>query len=117
MVLFQTPVKNSHIEVGLLMTVWKGLKSPKPHAGEVPVQSCVAFRAVQLSPSDDLGKEWEADWHSVAWVVRLEGLITILDVEESASFAVFFDIFAVHSSLCVIFVSVLPLLQSYEVKM
>ena len=53
-VLFTLPCdsKDAKIELGMLMTVWRGIKQPRPHSGEVNVASCVAFRAVQLEMVD-----------------------------------------------------------------
>ena len=43
---------NAGIELGFILTSWRGIKSPKVHAGEVNVNSCVAFRAVALDLVD-----------------------------------------------------------------
>ena len=43
---------NAGIELGFILTCWRGIKSPKVHAGEVNVNSCVAFRAVALDLVD-----------------------------------------------------------------
>lgn len=36
------------VEVAMVLTVWRGIQNPRPHSGEVHINSCVAFRAVQL---------------------------------------------------------------------
>ena len=43
---------NAGIELGFILTCWRGIKSPKVYAGEVNVNSCVAFRAVALDLVD-----------------------------------------------------------------
>eukprot|EP00435_Cladocopium_sp_Y103_P032820 s4175_g8.t1 len=50
-VLFSLPCDSAEpqIELGMILTVWRGIKSPKPHSGDVQVTSCVAFRTVQLA--------------------------------------------------------------------
>ena len=54
MVLFQLAGAkgNAGIELGFILTCWRGIKSPKVYAGEVNVNSCVAFRAVALDLVD-----------------------------------------------------------------
>ena len=39
-------------DIGLVMTVWRGVKDPRPCATEVPIKGCVAFRAISLSMTD-----------------------------------------------------------------
>lgn len=39
---------NSGVELGVIVSVWRGIKAPKVYAGEVHVNSCPAFRAVAL---------------------------------------------------------------------
>ena len=82
----------------MILTVWKGVKAPKPHSGEVPVASCVAFRAVQLTleKEDGPATRWYCTSESIAWVARLESMITLLDVEKCSldSFIIlYFDLF------------------------
>ena len=38
-------------QIGMVLTVWKGVKAPKPCSSEVPINGCVAFRAVCLEPA------------------------------------------------------------------
>ena len=51
-VILFTPPGNSAtkpaVEVGMLLTLWRGVKSPKPVTSSLSVNSCVAFRVVQL---------------------------------------------------------------------
>ena len=62
MVLFQVPAghQNSGIEMGMILTCWRGVKAPKIFSGPVNVNACVAFRAVALevSSEDRLIIEW-----------------------------------------------------------
>ena len=62
-VLFSLPghSKRPQVEVGLVLTVWRGLKNPRPHGGEVKVASCVAFRVVQLDLHNQVA---QCSWHS-----------------------------------------------------
>ena len=83
-ILFNTPSKHSELQVGLVLSVWKGVKAPRLYSGETPIDSCVAFRAVELSMEDtsqEAATDWTCNSVSTAWVVRLEGLIAILDCE------------------------------------
>lgn len=80
--LFHQPGGMGTVDIGVVMSVWKGVKSPKMFSGETPVSSCSAFRVVVL---DKLGTESNKTWfctgRSVAWVVRIEALVSILDCE------------------------------------
>ena len=40
---------NPQLDVGLVMSCWKGVKSPQVCASQVPVASCMAFRVVSLT--------------------------------------------------------------------
>jgi len=40
------------VELGLVLTVWRGVKNPKPFLGAVNVASSVAFRVLQLEIGD-----------------------------------------------------------------
>ncbi len=56
-VVFHVPAIGSgssppRLDVGLVMSVWKGVKKPHVVGSEVPVNSCVAFRCVCLSLAD-----------------------------------------------------------------
>ena len=88
MVLFHVPSPDGHIELGFVLSVWKGIKAPKLHHEEVPIESCPAFRVLQLDLKDedpDLSADWVASKTSTAYVVRMESLVAILDVESCAS--------------------------------
>ena len=54
MVLFQLPNQDADggIELGLILSVWKGIKNPRLHSGETAVNSVMAFRCVCLSMID-----------------------------------------------------------------
>lgn len=85
--LFQLPETQEHsgIELGMVLSVWKGVKNPRLFAGETHVNSCVAFRAVALEMVDqENNAEWWCSSTSVAWVVRLESLVCILDCDSCA---------------------------------
>ena len=45
--------KEPVLEIGLVMSVWKGIKFPKVTAGDCHVNSCMAFRAVSLQMEDE----------------------------------------------------------------
>lgn len=88
MVLFNLPscVTRDGIEMGLIVSVWRGLRSPHLFSGGSRVESCPAFRAVLLDMEEDdkslsLHKRWYCSATSPALVVRMESLVTILDVE------------------------------------
>ena len=55
MVLFQVPEghQNSGIEMGMILTCWRGVKAPKIFSGPVNVNACMAFRAVALEVSSE----------------------------------------------------------------
>ena len=62
-ILFSLPSDSvqPQVELGMVMTVWRGVKNPRPHSGDVQVNSCVAFRAVQLAMETEetaLGLDW-----------------------------------------------------------
>lgn len=48
-VMFHTPAKKSSVELGLVTSVWKGVKAPKLHSAPTPINNAVAFRALQLT--------------------------------------------------------------------
>ena len=59
--------KNPLLEIGLVMSVWKGIKDPKIVATDCHVNSCMAFRAVTLQMEDEdrmsvsmLEKAWKS---------------------------------------------------------
>lgn len=83
-VLFCTPCKKPVIEVGMVVSVWKGLRAPRLHASAVPVGSCLAFRALRLDMADEQvtpPTQWKTNSKADAWMVRMEGLMAILDCE------------------------------------
>ena len=53
-VLFQIPGNKQHsgIELGLVISVWQGIKAPKLTEKPVHVNSCMAFRAIGLDMVD-----------------------------------------------------------------
>ena len=51
------------VEIGVVVGTWRGVKMPKMSADEVPVNSCVAFRAVSLDLVDE---DWWIWWCSVS---------------------------------------------------
>eukprot|EP00435_Cladocopium_sp_Y103_P037650 s1066_g10.t1 len=59
------------VDIGLVTTVWRGVKQPKPSAKEVPINGC--------EPPTD----WVCNGKSTAHVLRLESLVCILDVDGS----------------------------------
>lgn len=44
--------ENPVVEVGLITTIWRGVKVPKPFSGECGVNAVVAFRAIELELAD-----------------------------------------------------------------
>ena len=52
MILFKTPGVKQSIEIGMIMTLWKGLRKPKQFSGEVAVNSVVAFRVIALEQAN-----------------------------------------------------------------
>jgi hypothetical protein len=44
--------KQPDLEIGLILSVWKGIKSPKVVASDCHVNSCMAFRAISLDLVD-----------------------------------------------------------------
>ena len=54
-ILFSLPCDSAQpqLELGMILTVWRGIKNPRPHSGDVQVASCVAFRAVQLAMENE----------------------------------------------------------------
>ena len=63
-VLFHKPSKVGGIDLGLVMTIWKGVKAPRQCTSEVAIASCPAFRAVCLQKEasgfqERLGAMWQ----------------------------------------------------------
>ena len=83
-VLFFTPAQKPVVQLGMIIAVWRGLKQPKLFAGETPISSCPAFRAIELGRGDSEA-EWFCSSVSQVWPVRAEGLICLLDCERCAS--------------------------------
>lgn len=82
LVLFHTPRKTPYVEIGMVTTIWRGVKKPRPSPGKTPIDNVVAFRVLSLQPqnSDESPpKHWRCNSKSIMWVVRLESLVTILD--------------------------------------
>ena len=50
MVLFQLPNSNANggVELGMVVSVWRGLKNPRLFSGSINVTGCVAFRVIAL---------------------------------------------------------------------
>ena len=81
--LFHTAGKGD-VEIGMVLTAWKGIKSPKPHNGEVLINSCSALRCIVLDmlvESDST--RWTCSSKSPCFVVRIESLIAVLDCVRS----------------------------------
>ena len=51
------PNSDPHLEIGMILSVWKGIKAPKLCAGECHVNSCTAFRAVSLDIVDEEARQ------------------------------------------------------------
>lgn len=89
-VLFIAPGHEGMVELGLVTSVWRGVKAPKLYSGETPVNSVYAFRVLQLEivleseESDEDPSNWEVGPCSFAWTVRLESLVAVLDVKNCA---------------------------------
>ena len=82
MVLFHTV--RGDIEIGMVVAAWKGVRKPRLHSGETPINSCVAFRVVELDMVEEGdSSRWMCSSKSKAWVIRTEGLVTVLDCERS----------------------------------
>lgn len=47
-VLFHVPGANHRVEMGLVISIWKGARKPKLSAAETLIDNCNAFRVVQL---------------------------------------------------------------------
>ena len=47
-ILFHKPCKDGGVDIGLVLTVWKGVKNPRQSTGEVAIASCSAYRVVVL---------------------------------------------------------------------
>ena len=108
-ILFQPPVKATTgcgIDIGMIISVWKGVKQPKLHASGTPVESVSAFRVLVLGmqdPDQVPARDWKCNDRSMAYVCRLESLVFILDCESSA-LAFVFQPFCCHmiSTTCLL---------------
>ena len=86
MVLFQLPgavgSDNQFVEMGLVVSVWRGIKVPKLYTGAVNVNSCVAFRVISLDM--DPSKEESRNTNSYKFIdihytsLTLIGWITLI---------------------------------------
>ena len=47
-ILFHKPCKDGGVDIGLVLTVWKGVKNPRQSTGEVAIASCSAYRVIVL---------------------------------------------------------------------
>ena len=89
-VLFQPPVRaptSSGVDIGMIISIWKGVKQPKLHASGTPVESVSAFRVLVLGmqdPDQVPARDWKCNDRSMAYVCRLESLVSTLDCESSA---------------------------------
>lgn len=91
-VLFIAPGHDANlVEVGLVTSIWRGVKAPRLYSGETPLNSIFAFRVLQLEivlKDGDESAEDPTDWEvgpcSFAWTVRLESMVAVMDVESSA---------------------------------
>lgn len=59
MIVFHLPTAapdgKHHLEVGMVVSVWKGVKKPRLHSAESHINSVVAFRAISLNIADEDG--------------------------------------------------------------
>ena len=66
-VLFQAPAgtREEGVEVGMILSIWRGIKKPKVYANSCSINACWAFRAVVL----DMEEESPDSWHEsfVQW--------------------------------------------------
>ena len=88
MVLFISPCRGQGIQLGMVISVFKGAKAPKLHPSDVPISSCIGFRVLQLEMEDEKDLEalvWTCSSTSTCLVVRLEALVSVLDCEQCAS--------------------------------
>lgn len=46
--IFIKPKQPPEFEIGMVLTVWKGIKNPRQFGGEVPINSISAFRVLVL---------------------------------------------------------------------
>lgn len=63
MVLFQIPNGSGGVEMGFVLSIWKGVKSPKLISTSCNVNSIMAFRAVTL--------DFDADGNLEARIVSI----------------------------------------------
>eukprot|EP00438_Fugacium_kawagutii_P012511 Skav212719 [mRNA] locus=scaffold113:730213:738201:- [translate_table: standard] len=58
-VLFQVPSAYAAIEVGMIVSVWRGVRKPRLAVSEVPIDGVSAFRVLQLLPAEKESAEPE----------------------------------------------------------
>lgn len=52
MVLYHLPGKVTKLAVGLVLSLWRGVKQPKLTSPDVPLKNCFAARVVKLAKKD-----------------------------------------------------------------
>ena len=95
-VLFNVPGRKEAIQPGLVLTAWRNGKKPKVSTSALAVQQCLAFRVVELQQSSKESDRYICGSCSAAWVVRLEALLCILDVQASDTFVDSVESFSVR---------------------
>ena len=71
----------------MVLSAWRGIKAPKLNAGDTPINSCVGFRVIELELMDETlhpPTAWQCGSETLAWVVRIESLVCILDCDRCA---------------------------------
>ena len=96
MVLFNLPNRTGSVRLGMILSLWRNHSKPRICASSVATELCVAFRAVELDAVQGKPGEYFCTAHSVAWVVRLEALVSVLDTETKDSMESHGDSFTVH---------------------
>lgn len=70
------------VKVGLVLSLWKNPSKPRISSCSLPVNLVVCFRVVELRESATPG-QWVCNAKSAAQVVRLDGLVCLLDCQGS----------------------------------
>lgn len=85
-VLFCLPSSSQSVDVGMVLSVWRGVKASKLVSSGCPIDNCSAFRVVTLDKrsADDPESDYYCNSTSPAWALRVESLVTILDCERCA---------------------------------
>lgn len=86
MILFHTPGSNM-VDVGMVLCAYRGVKVPKLHVGDLRLDACSGLRVVALEMQGEDPELWRVHSTCSAYVVRLEALICILQVEKSGAVA------------------------------